>query len=110
MQGIHVRMSMQNHTPLDAIAERSGVLSCINTRNILRDHPTEYFTLAISGNICIQYHGISIRDLYIAIKSYDGVINRRKTEREPYIHAKTHHSTWRGVDNDVNGSIIHHVG
>ena len=68
MQGIHVRTSMQNHTPLDASAERSGVLSCINTRNILRDQ-TEHITYATSGNINIQHDNKSIGDLYKAIKS-----------------------------------------
>ena len=54
--------------PLDASTERSGVSSCINKRNILRDQ-TEIITFATSGNVNMQHDGFSIGDLYKAMES-----------------------------------------
>ena len=82
MQATHVRMSMLNHTPLDASTERSGVRRA--STSVSSCQIKRRVSPAISGNFNIQYDGKTVEELYKAIgtiKTESSVGGSRRVRR-----------------------------
>ena len=102
-QAIHVRRSMLNRTPLDASTERSGVW-----RASTGAHPARSFGERRKPQAAFTTSNMIAKESenYTKPSKHSiGELSRRK-RRVKHIYMQTHHSTWRGVDNDVVGSMI----
>ena len=81
-QATHVRMSMLNHTSLDASIERSGVRRA--STSVSSCQIKRRVSPAISGNYNIQHDGKTVGELYKAIgtiKTESSVGGSRRVRR-----------------------------